>query len=69
MTFRDTIRSSDEYQEIAGEAEESVEQAAETAGTVISLEKSDVQFWTDVLSVVLLFLIYRELLQMNGGGR
>lgn len=61
MAFQEKIRQSDEFQEIAGAAEESAEQAAQTAGTVVTLEKSDVQFWTDVLTVVLLFLIWREL--------
>lgn len=68
MSFQETIRESEEYQQITGAAEESAEQAAETAGTVITLEKSDVQFWTDVATVVLLFLIWREL-QNGGGGR
>lgn len=68
MSFQEHIRQSDEYQQIAGQAEESAEAAAETAGTVIELEKSDVQFWTDVATVVLLFLIWREL-QNGGGGR
>lgn len=68
MSFQEKIRESEEYQQAIGEAEDSVEQAAETAGTVVTLEKSDVQFWTDVLTVVLLFLIWREL-QTGGGGR
>lgn len=60
MAFQDKIRQSDEFQEIAGAADEAAE-AVDTAGTVITLEKSDVQFWADVLTVVLLFLIWREL--------
>jgi hypothetical protein len=69
MSFRENLRESDEYQEIAGAAEESAEQAAQTAGTVVELEKSDVQFWTDVLTVVLLFLIWQELRRQGGGAR
>lgn len=66
MSFQEYIRETDEYQEVTAETtEEAVEKAASHSGTVIELEKSDVQFWTDLATVVLLFLIWREL--QNGG--
>lgn len=66
--MRERLRETDEFQEIAGEqAAEQVDQAQRYASeTVVSLEKSDVQFWAQIASVVLLFLIYRELARANG---
>jgi hypothetical protein len=71
MTFRENLHNSQEYQEVTGQAgantpvEERAQRDVPVAGPVISLEKTDIEFWLQVLQVVLLILIYREL---TGGG-
>jgi hypothetical protein len=73
MTFRNELRKTDEFREIAGETARdpsetrTVETPQEAVDPVMSLEKSDVQFWMQVVQVLLLYLILREL--SRGGGR
>jgi len=73
--MRNKLRSSDEFQEIAEPAaatadaveDETADTVADAAAAIINLEQGDAEFWLDVLTVVLLFLIYRELSRQNGG--
>jgi hypothetical protein len=73
--FRNNLRSSDEFQEIAEPAaaasdavqDETADTVADAAAAIINLEQGDAEFWLDVLTVVLLFLIYREMARQNGG--
>lgn len=66
MALKNKIQQSDEYQSLTA-TEEVVEQPATTSNPreaidpVLSLEKSDVQFWLQVAQVLLLYLILREL--------
>lgn len=63
MAFRQALRESPHYraaEDAAGEAQEAAT-AAEAMAPVVRLEKTDVQMWADVFTVVLLFLIWREL--------
>ncbi len=63
MAFREQLRQSEHYQS-AEEAAEQVQEAAtaaEAVAPVVQLEKTDVQMWADVFTVVLLFLIWLEL--------
>lgn len=77
MAFTETLHNSDEYREIAGEPGEGNQPSAQVQGgqtvaqgqgfdPVLQLEKGDVEFWMKVLTVILLFLIYRELAHANG---
>lgn len=72
MAFNDYIKETDEYQEIAAQEEAQAQQGAPAnpqpghVGPVGSFEKSDVDFWLQVATVLLLFLIYRELARANG---
>lgn len=59
--FRDTIHDSPQYQ--GQQANEQPETPAEAVEPLIQLEKGDMEFWMDVATVVLLFLIYREMLR------
>jgi len=76
MSLRDTLRESDEYQQITQEAASAADEARnETADTVAdamqpltTLEKGDAEFWLDVLTVVLLFMLYREVSGGTAGG-
>lgn len=69
MNGRDFIHNTDEFREIIGEGQQAVEtdrrRRAETpqqaVEPIVSLEKSDVQFWIQVAQLVLLYLILREL--------
>lgn len=64
MVFREEIRNSPEYKAATQQAQRQSGEA-ETVGAAVSpvmqLEKTDVQFWCNVATVVLLFLIWREL--------
>lgn len=71
--FRENLHESSEYQEIAGQAAteatqatQAPEQVPDSVAPVISLEKGDLEFWMQVTTVILLFLIYRELARANG---
>lgn len=71
MTLKEAIRETSEYQDIAeppgagtdADATETrrVESADAAVAPIISLERSDVQFWIQVIQVLLLYLILREL--------
>jgi hypothetical protein len=73
--FRNNLRDSDEFQEIEDAAaatadavdDETADTVADAADAIFNLEQGDAEFWLDVLTVVLLFLIYRELARRNGG--
>jgi hypothetical protein len=73
--MRNTLRNSDEFQEIAEPAaatadaveDETADTVADAADAIINLEQGNAEFWLDVLTVVLLFLIYREMARQNGG--
>lgn len=71
MTLRETLRQTSEYRDLA-EPQGSdtgpddteprrVETAEESVAPIISLERGDVQFWLQVIQVLLLYLILREL--------
>lgn len=65
--FREKIRQSPEFQAATEAGEEAVtDSPVQAAQPVLQLEKTDVQMWADVLTVLLLFLIWRELAR---GGR
>lgn len=74
--LQDALHESEEYQQIAGETGPSAEakQATEPVSEsvpeavqpVAGLEKTDLEFWMQVASVFLLFLIWRELSRQNG---
>jgi hypothetical protein len=68
--FRESLRQTPEYQAQIEAKQPQNPQEADTVGDalapVMSLEKGDLQFWSNVLTVVLLFLIYRELLRQGG---
>jgi hypothetical protein len=68
MTFKDKLHESAEYQALAGDQQQDQEPETvpEAAGPVLQLEKTDLQFWMQVLTVLLLFLIWRELARENG---
>lgn len=65
--MREQLRQRQEFQELAGDTGPQVNQTreaetvTEAVEPVISLEKSDIEFWLTVLQVVLLYLILREL--------
>ena len=69
MALRETIQQLPEYQEMAGVDDidmdvsepRRVETATEAVSPVISLERGDVQFWLQVIQVILLYLILREI--------
>lgn len=64
--FRDRIQQSEHYQaaeEQAEQAQPRADSVGAAVGPVVQLEKTDVQMWADVLTVVLLFLIWREIRQ------
>lgn len=70
MAFREQLKQSEAYQ-AASEPNEAVQQqradsVGEAVGPVVQLEKTDVQMWADVLTVVLLILIWRELVRQGG---
>jgi len=69
MAFQETLRNTPEYEQVAGEPDDTdadiseprrVETPREAVSPVISLERGDVQFWLQVLQVLLLYLILRE---------
>lgn len=68
--FRDKLHESSEFRQISGQAREAKQQADNPVPAevqpVVSLEKTDIEFWMQVAIVVLLFLIYRELARANG---
>jgi len=70
--LREQIQSSPEYQEVTAQQPETTQQAAqvETVGAaldpVLQWEKGDVEFWLQVVQLVVLLLILREL--RKGGG-
>ena len=72
--FRDKLHETPEYQATAGQqAQQQAQQQAsqaetvtQAAGPVLQLEKGDLQFWTQVATMILLFLIWRELARQNG---
>jgi len=67
MTFQDKLHKSAEYQALAGEEEsQEAETVSEAAAPVLQLEKTDLEFWMQVLTVILLFLLWRELARSNG---
>ena len=74
--LQETIRQSDEYQAIAGTADEAADQAADaasdaasaTTGTVVSMERGDLQFWINVAVLVVLILNYQEMRAIRMGG-
>jgi hypothetical protein len=74
--LQDKIRQSDEYQSIAGTADEAADQAADvasdaataTTGTVVSMERGDIQFWISVATLVVLVLNYQEMRAIRMGG-
>lgn len=66
--FRNKLRQTQEYQALAGQQQpqaptdtRQVESVTEAVDPVVSLEKSDVQFWLQVVQLVVLLLILREL--------
>jgi len=71
MTLRESIKQTSEYQDIAEPTESTtdadvteprrVETVDEAVAPIISLERGDVQFWLQVIQVLLLYLILREL--------
>lgn len=63
--FKDALREMPEYQAAMAAAEgasesEQVETVEAAVEPVISLEKGDLEFWMQVTTVVLLYLIWRE---------
>ena len=71
--FRNQLRQTEEYQTLAGEEGQSGQgQPANGGGSgqgldpVLSLEKTDIEFWMQIITVVLLFLIWREMARSNG---
>ena len=70
MGVRDQIRNSEEYKQIVAEqAQHQPQRAAsvgEAVGPVISLEKTDLHFLTQLAILAMLILIYRE--QRRRGG-
>lgn len=71
MSLRESIKQTSEYQDLAEPPESAtdaddteprrVETANEAVAPIISLERADVQFWLQVIQVLLLYLILREL--------
>lgn len=70
MALREHIQNTDEYQALTEEPDLSdrdvseprqVETPREAVSPFISLERGDVQFWIQVLQLVLLYLILTEL--------
>lgn len=57
--IREQIQNSPEFQANAAQQDGTTVQAG--AGTVVSFEKTDLQFVIDVATLVLLYLIWREL--------
>lgn len=79
MAFKEKLHETPAYEEAAGETAEGGGQAtvqqdqlqASVPGEiapVVSLEKGDIEFWLNVATVVLLYMIYREL-QRQGRAR
>lgn len=70
MTFREAIKETPEYQAQLAAQQPAQPETADTVGEalapVMSLEKGDLEFWSNVISVVLLFMIYRELVRQGG---
>lgn len=65
--MRETLRESHNLQDEAGGGGSGQSDAVPQAvAPVISLEKTDVQFWLQVGQVVLLFLIWREMMRQGG---
>ncbi|WIV67548.1 hypothetical protein [Natrialbaceae archaeon AArc-T1-2] len=65
MGVRDQIRNSEEYQQIVAEQSQQQQQHASSPGEavapVVSLEKTDLHFLTQLAILFMLVLIYREL--------
>lgn len=71
MALKEAIRDSPEFQAQTsqngnGGGQSTTQNQGQTpgqvpAGTVVSLEKSDLEFWLQVATVFLLYSIYREL--------
>lgn len=72
MSFREELQKTEEYQDISGESDEATQQVRQVetpqqaVAPVISLEKTDVQFWAIITQTVLLFLIYQQIKQQGG---
>lgn len=80
MAFQDSLRQSSEFQQLSGAQTTGSGQTgtapdegpieANVPGQVapiVSLEKGDLELWLRVATVILLYLIWREL-QRQGGG-
>ena len=72
MSFKDALRETDEYQALASqsngdgdEGQPANDVVPESVAPIVSLEKTDMEFWMQVVTVLLLFLIYRELSRAN----
>lgn len=68
--IRDQIQNTDEYQHITSEQKQEAQaqqsgRDAETVGDALTplldAEKGDILFWTQVLQLIVLLAIYREL--------
>lgn len=66
------IRDTPEYQALATQAEDREQQQradaapAAAVAPVLTLEKGDLEFWTQVATLVVLVLIYSELRRQGG---
>jgi hypothetical protein len=70
MALKDTIHGMNEYQQLTEPPDtpdqdvsepRRVETPTQAVSPVISLERGDVQFWLQVIQVILLYLILREI--------
>lgn len=67
MSFRKSLHESEEFQAVSGNGKGGQRQSQpnvevpEPVDPVISLEKSDVEFWLQVAQLIMLYLIWREL--------
>jgi len=75
MAFQEAIRQTPEYQamQAQGNGQATTQQQGQTQvqtpgeiDAIVSLEKTDLEFWLQVATFFLLYLIYREL---QRGGR
>lgn len=65
--FRDSLHQSPEFQAATQAAQEQApETPREAVQPVLQLEKGDMEFWMQVTTTVLLFLIWRELAAQGG---
>lgn len=62
------IERTEGFQTVQPDEQQQVPDLPANADAVISFEKTDIQFWMQVATVVLLYLIWRELQAQNRGG-